>query len=1016
MVRSAFLTLRRTLVRGGQSGQAIIILALGFIALIAFVGIVVDVSLMFVRYSTLSRSVDSAAIAAAGQMRSDRSYADVSLAARQMIELHGLDPIEVKVETCQTAELIQNPEDPGGDLIVDKSICPDEQRKLVRVSSKIMSPTVFMRLLGFTDIELSAVSISETAVLDVVVILDTSESMLHDTTYEDWANIGFGKVYVPPVWDPESGFDRGPFTGSNQPRGVFQKMIAPSPNRFTTMNPEKGGDDFDDLFQFWDEHLRATPQEISERLVYSDSSPVHRATWGAYYEVKDFDYPGTTNQKHPREECRVRFWPYSSSIKIPDHIRTIPQFAGQFEGSTTAGSTWGGWAPAFDFYGCCNDPTANGGFDRETGLWGPLPGYTVIQPTNSPHVGDWDFSDLICQPFKQARDATAAFIDRVDFARGDRMAFVTFAQGATIIDPDGEFGCDTKADEDCVFRDEDKNAVEPIGGNDRSALTHMIESRERALDTLYRHIGVRTEAYFYKWNENGGGWTDFALGIKDGVSNVKNFYTKDLNLDADNNGDKDILLNDYPVRDNCPFFNAALPGLQSLYSLWNWDWRGNKASTYDNFAKFGSTNPGLNRIMTPDTTSGPWAGVTDIDHQQSYEKWASCGYTNFGAALREANNALLDPQTTRRTGTVWVIIFLGDGATATSDMVRLNGRKPQRPEPYTLLQTPARWPMNDTTNPAGPNMNVVNYGIRGEYGVFGLCPLGTPSQRSQLTRTNRPEVVFPFCSDEEPHTRHFCQPPNKNPANVGKSCPGGGGAYTYGFAPGAFDEDYDCNAPVEENLGNGNIYDVDVGSYYAEDETTCDIFYDVDDYARDWADYIGLARPGAGDQQLPTIFTIGFGLDFVEGSIGDPADPNYQPGVAARNISDWLGEELLRYIADVGDNNRIDTDYQQDLREDKVLDGVMFTSSERFGLRGPCEDPNVLPNDGERYIGQLVGNGYSTSDAERIGPDAVAGLGIMVRPLPPRQDCGNYYNAPDQARLTIVFNDIASRMFTRLAP
>jgi Flp pilus assembly protein TadG len=60
--------------RRSRSGQAIIIIAFAFIALIAFVGIATDVALLFVRYSTLRRAVDAAAIAAAGQVREGTNY------------------------------------------------------------------------------------------------------------------------------------------------------------------------------------------------------------------------------------------------------------------------------------------------------------------------------------------------------------------------------------------------------------------------------------------------------------------------------------------------------------------------------------------------------------------------------------------------------------------------------------------------------------------------------------------------------------------------------------------------------------------------------------------------------------------------------------------------------------------------------------------------------------------------------------------------------------------------------
>ncbi|NJL93774.1 MAG: hypothetical protein HC915_08585 [Anaerolineae bacterium] len=88
--------------RNSQSGQSIILLAIGFIALAAFVGLVTDISIMFVRYATLRQAVDSAAIAAAGQVREGTSYATVALTARQYIQLHGLSPTTVWVETCET--------------------------------------------------------------------------------------------------------------------------------------------------------------------------------------------------------------------------------------------------------------------------------------------------------------------------------------------------------------------------------------------------------------------------------------------------------------------------------------------------------------------------------------------------------------------------------------------------------------------------------------------------------------------------------------------------------------------------------------------------------------------------------------------------------------------------------------------------------------------------------------------------------------------------------------------------
>src|SRR5262245_659331 len=76
MMKRGLSRLTRRLFRRGQTGQTIVILAFGFIVLLAFVGIVTDVSLMFVRYSTLRRAIDAAAVSAAGQMRRAAPTAD----------------------------------------------------------------------------------------------------------------------------------------------------------------------------------------------------------------------------------------------------------------------------------------------------------------------------------------------------------------------------------------------------------------------------------------------------------------------------------------------------------------------------------------------------------------------------------------------------------------------------------------------------------------------------------------------------------------------------------------------------------------------------------------------------------------------------------------------------------------------------------------------------------------------------------------------------------------------------
>jgi hypothetical protein len=571
-----------------------------------------------------------------------------------------------------------------------------------------------------------------------------------------------------------------------------------------------------------------------------------------------------------------------------------------------------------------------------------------------PHQGDFSFEDLICQPMKKARDATRNFLERIDFLRGDRVAFVTFSRSAFILNP---------------YDDDARD----IGYN------HMIDNFEEAVRTLNKFIGVRAEPNFYDWDEGPdadttvsfSGWSSFAHGFDQSTGDS-------LAIQYESTAPQAIDFNAYPAKDDCPYQNAALNPAFSRY------------------------NDSLRRIMIPNINAAPWTGL-GLDVRSSYELWASCRDGNVGAALREGNNALLDPRTSRRTGTVWVMILLGDGAAGASDPVRRNGDKLLAPLPF---------------NETAPGSGV--YGIAGEYGSLGLCPYGTPSTRGELTEVSDDISaftipVFPYCSDEEVETRHFCDfrpdqfrngeewtsgrpithpngtinnsvdlrtdndyvtfPQTGWPANwpdTPVTCPAGGGLCIYDL-----NGDNLVQSERAENLAAGNIYDADIGDY-----TKCE-YYDVDDYARDWADFVSVAEPGQGDEaQLPTIFTIGFGLDFINGSSGVPGTAGYVPGPPSLNPDAYLGEELLRYIADAGDNFKIDMNYQQDYRENNALDGI--EPAEGWGARGVCEEDSFTnPND--------------------------------FAPLEPTQNCGNYFNAPNQAELEVVFDEIASRMFTRLA-
>lgn len=352
----------RLMGRRSRSGQSIIIIALGFIALIAFVGIATDTALLFVRFSTLRRATDAAAVAAAGQIRENSSYGNVAAAAQQYIKIHGLDPTSVKVETCET-EIYDYIQKNGGPSVVSavaaktalighSELCRPDPAKLVRVSAQIQSPTTFLSIIGYKSILLSASSLSQTAVMDVALLLDGSLSEAYDTgTLIDSS------------------------TSAEMPalRGFAKNQLD---NGFT---------------------LGLDP--------YDSSNPSGAAT-GA----------------HPtgsiRWDCR------RPSDADPD-------------------TGLGGVRSNYDWGGCCDDPTTqatsptdiNYNIDSITGV--------IKTSTILSGVPDNNYSDLVCHPFKEVRDATRRFLNKIDFVRGDRVMLVEFDSHINALTSAGVYNAST---------------------------------------------------------------------------------------------------------------------------------------------------------------------------------------------------------------------------------------------------------------------------------------------------------------------------------------------------------------------------------------------------------------------------------------------------------------------------------------------------------------------------------------------------------------------------------------------
>ena len=188
-----------------QRGQALILIAVAFVGLAAFIGLAVDAGILFADVGHLRRAVDAASLSAANQFREGRTAAELTASARQVLALNNMNVAStgVAVETCTT-----NPGDP--------QLCFTPPRKMVRVRADLPVNFAFLPIIGFTSVTIHANAVSEAASIDIVLAIDSSESQAYDsgcnngTNDDAWAeenlvyNPGSPPV-IPPSYDLCSG-------------------------------------------------------------------------------------------------------------------------------------------------------------------------------------------------------------------------------------------------------------------------------------------------------------------------------------------------------------------------------------------------------------------------------------------------------------------------------------------------------------------------------------------------------------------------------------------------------------------------------------------------------------------------------------------------------------------------------------------------------------------------------------------------------------------------------------------
>ena len=160
--------------RTADRGQAILLIALAMVGLVAFVGLMTDGGILLIEYGKLKRGIDAAAIASAQQFRRGFTGDDLASAARNFLILNESDSSQINVYRCKDIEVEDG-------TIHDADLCTTPRRKLIRVEATRTVNFGFLRVVGLNSMDITASSVGEAASIDLTLIIDTSASMSYET-------------------------------------------------------------------------------------------------------------------------------------------------------------------------------------------------------------------------------------------------------------------------------------------------------------------------------------------------------------------------------------------------------------------------------------------------------------------------------------------------------------------------------------------------------------------------------------------------------------------------------------------------------------------------------------------------------------------------------------------------------------------------------------------------------------------------------------------------------------------
>lgn len=156
-----------------ERGQAIVLVGIALVGLLAIMGLVIDGGVYLNEYSRLKRAVDAGAISAALQLREGYTISELSDLASEFIILNAAEATDLIIETCDDSTNSPPPDDP----LSKSDACKDKDKKLVRVTATKLVDFGFLPIIGIDNALISASAVGQAASVDAMLIIDASASM-----------------------------------------------------------------------------------------------------------------------------------------------------------------------------------------------------------------------------------------------------------------------------------------------------------------------------------------------------------------------------------------------------------------------------------------------------------------------------------------------------------------------------------------------------------------------------------------------------------------------------------------------------------------------------------------------------------------------------------------------------------------------------------------------------------------------------------------------------------------------